>query len=110
MKYLWRFLTRSRAGSVSSSDSIMRGDGPSPVVVTTPGSVLSSSLSDQASRTLGAISSPSPLITQSIAPSAWARISRAVKLAEWPPTNTSVSGSSRRVSRARSTTSGILAR
>src|SRR5258708_25462620 len=50
MKYLWRFLSRSRAGSVSSSDAIMRGGGPSLVVVTTPGSALSSCLSAQAAR------------------------------------------------------------
>ena len=56
------------------------------------------------------IASPSPRTIASIAPSAWSSTCRAMKDTEWPPANTKQPGRAALTARARSMTSGTLAR
>ena len=80
MKYLRRLRTRSRAGLMSSRCSTKAGRGPSPFDVTAPGTLVIAPRSPAtASRSLTMDASPSPLSTQSIAPSPCSRMAFAVK-------------------------------
>ena len=73
----------------------MCGGGPSPAALTAPGTSVRSVPFCTARSSSGTAASPSPLITQSIAPAACISRSSATKLALWPPTNTKQSGRSR---------------
>jgi len=78
-KYLRRWRKRSRAGTSSSSEWTKPGGGPSPFAVTAPGTVIGSSPASIAASKSGIAASPSPLSTQSIAPSPCAIMAAAVK-------------------------------
>ena len=110
MKYLRRRVVRWRAGMCFSGFGSSSGGGPTPSAVTTPGMSLMLAPAANASSTCGARLSPSPRMTQSIAPSACASISGATNDALWPPTKTRARGSVDFTSLARSITSGTLAR
>ena len=72
-----------------------RRAGPSPAASPRPAARARSPPGGRGGQESGAISSPSPRTTQSIAPSACSRISRAVNEALWPPAKTKQSGSQR---------------
>ena len=97
MKYLRRWRSRSRAGQQRHRGSCTKsGGGPVPSGVTTPGTVVSPARRARPPREAAAIAaSPSPLSTQSIAPSACSRSSCAMNDALCPPTQTKQSGQRR---------------
>ena len=87
----------------------MAGGRPGPSSVTIPGTS-PSARSGSAASSAGAPTSPSPLSTASIAPSACPSTCSATNDTLCPPTNTVQPGSSVLIHLARFTTSGTLAR
>src|SRR5271167_4265324 len=86
------------------------GGDPSPAAVTAPGTKPIGLPASIAAINRGMAASPSPLITQSIAPAPCSMMALAVKEALCPPTQTKISGNRALVALARSTISGTFAR